>query len=89
MKSFIRALLLVFLIASVSACRESSASTENSASTGNSVPSFLKPGKTYEAALVGAFTVLKIGENGWILVRDRAGKAAWMNTNATQVIWLR
>lgn len=83
MKSFIRALLLVFLIASVSACRESSASTENS------VPSFIKPGKTYEAALVGAFTVLKIGENGWILVRDRAGKPAWMNTNATQVIWLR
>jgi hypothetical protein len=83
MKSCICALLLASLIASVSACRESSAGE------GNSAPSFLKPGKTYEAALVGAFTVLKIGENGWILVRDRAGKPAWMNTNATQVIWER
>jgi hypothetical protein len=83
MKSCICALLLVFLIVSVSACRESSASG------GNSAPSFLKPGKTYETALVGAFTVLKIGENGWILVRDRAGRPAWMNTNATQIIWER
>jgi hypothetical protein len=83
MKSWICALLLMFLIASLSACRGSSAGE------GNSAPPFLKPGKTYEAALVGAFTVLKIGENGWILVRDRAGKAAWMNTNATQVIWER
>ena len=83
MKSCIWALLFLCLVASMPACRESSASA------GTSAPSFLKPGKKYEAALVGAFTVLQIGENGWIRVRDRADRPAWLNTNATQVIWER
>ena len=83
MKSAILTLLLACLIASASACRNTSASV------GNSAPAFLRPGRTYEAALVGVFTVLEIGQNGWIRVRDRSGKPAWMNTNATQVIWER
>ncbi len=81
MKSYIYGLLLAATVIVVAA------SGSSSGGTGGHLPSFLKPGQKYEAAQVGVFTILQMGENGWIRVRDRTGRPAWLNTNATQVIW--
>jgi hypothetical protein len=81
MKSYIFALLFALIVAPVSGCRTSAAATAGG------TPSHLKPGWKYEAAQVAASTILQISENGWIRVRDRSGRPAWLNTNATQVIW--
>lgn len=81
MKSYLYGLLLGILVVLALASRSSLAGADGGA------PSFLKPGHKYEAAQVGVFTILQVGEGGWIRVRDRSGRPAWLNTNATQVIW--
>ncbi len=81
MKSYIYVLLFTLIVALASGCKSSAAAT------GRGALSFLRPGRKYEAAQVGVFTILQVGADGWIRVRDRGGKPAWLNTNATQVIW--
>lgn len=52
-------------------------------------PSFLQVGKSY-SVIFGAqyhFTVLEIGNGGWIkVVMQQRHQAAWINTNAVPVI---
>lgn len=82
-----RSLLVVTVLLSAIALVLLVAQQSPSAET---APTFLQVGQTYAVSWASGttwdVTVLELGRNGWVRVKERDGKTYWLNTNLLGII---